>query len=72
MNKERYNIFLLLLEEIENDYGFGPNEDISDYTKIDEYISNFINYSKERLMYESFCKLYENESKSILERLNEI
>ena len=41
MNKERYNIFLLLLEEIENDYGFGQNEDISDYTKIDEYISNF-------------------------------
>ena len=72
MNKERYNIFLLLLEEIENDYGFGPNEDISDYRKIDEYITNFINYSKERLMYESFCKLYENESKSILERLNEI
>ncbi len=72
MNKEKFEKFLLILDEIDNDYGFGPNEPINDYDKIDTYIDNFVNYSKDMLIYDSFCKLYEDESLSIMERINEL
>ncbi len=48
------NNFKLLLEEIDKDYGFGPNEEISDYYKVDEYISNFINYCKKIKVYDVY------------------
>lgn len=34
MNKEKFEKFLLILDEIGNDYGFGPNEPINDYDKL--------------------------------------
>lgn len=72
-NKERLNNFKLLLEEIDNNYGFGPNEDILDEYKVDTYIENFIEYTKKIKVYDLYLtKLNENESKSLLERLNEL
>lgn len=54
MNKEKFDKFLLILDEI--------------YKIID----NFIKYSKDMLIYDSFCKLYKDESLSIMERINEL
>lgn len=72
-NKEKFNNFKLLLDEIDNDYGFGPNEDIIDESKVDEYIINFINYTKKINVYDTYLTiLNENESKSLLERLYEL
>lgn len=72
-NKERFNNFKSLLDEIDNDYGFGPNEDIIDESKVDDYILNFIQYAKKIKVYDIYlAKLNENESKSLLERLYEL
>ena len=72
-NKERLNNFKLLLEEIDENYGFGPNEDIFDESKVDLYIKNFVEYSKKIKVYDTYMsRLYENECKSLLERLNEL
>lgn len=72
-NKERLKNFKLLLEEIDIDYGFGPDEDILDESKVDLYIKNFIEYSKKIKVYDLYLnKLNENETKSLLERLNEL
>lgn len=72
-NKERFNNFKSLLDEIDNDYGFGPNEDIIDESKVDDYILNFIQYAKKIKVYDIYLsKLNENESKSLLERLYEL
>lgn len=72
-NKERLNNFKLLLEEIDENYGFGPNEDILDESKVDLYIKNFVEYSKKIKVYDTYMsRLYENECKSLLERLNEL
>lgn len=73
MEETRFKRFLILLEEIDRDYGFGPNEVIDDASKLNQYIDNFLEYSKQMKVYNSyFTKLYENESKSIAEKLNEI
>lgn len=70
-NKERLKNFKLLLEEIDTDYGFGPDEDILDESKVDLYIKRFIEYSKKIKVYDLYLnKLNENETKSLLERLN--
>lgn len=53
-NTERFKQFKDLLEEIDNDYGFGPNEEICDENKINEYIKNFISYSKSINVYEYY------------------
>ncbi len=72
-NAERFNNFKSLLDEIDLDYGFGPNEEIIDESKVEGYISNFIEYSKKIKVYDIYLsKLNENESKSLLERLYEI
>lgn len=47
-NTEKFKQFKDLLEEIDNDYGFGPNEEIC------EYINNFIDYSKHINVYEHY------------------
>jgi hypothetical protein len=72
-NKERFDDFKSVLDEIDSDYGFGPNEEIIDESKVEEYISNFVEYSKKIKVYDVYLsKLNENESKSLLERLYEI
>lgn len=45
-NKDKLNNFKIILDEIGRDYGFGPNEDILDSSKLNEYIKNFLEYSK--------------------------
>ena len=72
-NKDKLNNFKLILDEIDRDYGFGPSEEIIDESKINEYIENFLEYSKKIKVYDVYLsKLNENESKSLLERLNEL
>lgn len=72
-NKDKLNNFKLILDEIDRDYGFGPNEDILEESKINEYIENFLEYSKKIKVHDVYLsKLNENESKSLLERLNEL
>ena len=70
-NEDKLNNFKLILDEIDRDYGFGPNEDILDSSKINEYIENFLEYSKKIKVHDVYLsKLNENGSKSLLERMD--
>ena len=62
----------LLFERIDEEIGIGPSEEISDETKIDIYVENFINEFKKYKVFEMLQILNENSSKSLLEELNEI
>ena len=62
----------LLFDRIDEEIGIGPSEEISDETKIDIYVENFINEFKKYKVFEMLQILNENSSKSLLEELNEI
>ncbi len=62
----------LLFERIDEEIGIGPSEEITDETKIDIYVENFINEFKKYKVFEMLQILNENSSKSLLEELNEI
>lgn len=72
MNK-RLKKLQLMFEEIHNNCGFGPSENIDDADKIDEYIENFIYEFSETNseMFKYLDNLNESTGKSYLEILHE-
>ena len=72
MSKEKFEELKKIFEEIDTTYGVGPNEPITDSNKVNTYIENFIEYIKSRLIFEHFDKINEDNSKSFIERLNEL
>ncbi len=70
--RDKFKELTLLLDEIDNDYGFGPNETLDNDTNLSLYIENFINYAKDLGLYDKYLlNLDECTGKSLLERLNE-
>ena len=61
-----------LFDFIDENYGCGPQEEIIDENKVDEYIENFINDFKDYKIFKRFSVLNEDTNKTILESLNEI
>lgn len=72
MNKEKFEKLKKIFEEIDTVYGVGPNEPITNPNEVNVYIENFIEYLKSRLIFEHFNKINEDNSKSFIERLNEL
>lgn len=72
MNKEKFEKLKKIFEEIDAAYGVGPNEPITNSNEVKAYIENFIEYLKSRLIFEHFNKINEDNSKSFIERLNEL
>lgn len=69
----RFERLQVVFEDIEWDYSFIPNEEIVDESKIDEYIENFVEYSKKKGFYEYFNEPHNKHGgKSYIELLNEI
>ena len=62
----------LLFERIDEEIGIGPSEEISDETKIDIYVENFINEFKKYKVFEMLQILNECTNKSLLEELEEL
>lgn len=72
MNTNRLDKLIQLLDKIDEEIGIGPSEEIIDETKVDVYISNFINEFKRYKVFDMLYSLNENTNKSLLEELNEI
>lgn len=72
MNKAKFKKLEKIFEEIDTVYGVGPNEPITNPNEVNVYIENFIEYLKSRLIFEHFNKINEDNSKSFIERLNEL
>ncbi len=72
MNTNRLDKLIQLLDKIDEEIGIGPSEEIIDETKVDVYISNFINEFKQYKVFDMLYSLNENTNKSLLEELNEI